>query len=174
MLQVGGYAGLALAREGMLALREVFDSEPTLDPRPVQKIDDIDPKLREEDRLSRGKAILAILQPTQAHVPLVAEPFAPDWTTWLISTAFGELWARPGLSLIDRERVTISVLVVLGHELRVNHHVQSALNVGIPAIEIGEQIMHLANYVGFPTIVEGMRIAGQVLLNGAETAPLGT
>jgi 4-carboxymuconolactone decarboxylase len=163
MLQVGGYAGFGVGQEGMLALKQVFDEEPNVEREDVPVVTGDGP-LPDEDRLARGTAILAILRPDRAGLPPPPPtPFAPDWRTWLVETAFGDLWARSHLSLIDRERVTLAVLIALSREEELRSHVQIALNIGIPPLEIGEQIMHLAIYVGFPTAVAAIRIAGDVL-----------
>jgi alkylhydroperoxidase/carboxymuconolactone decarboxylase family protein YurZ len=166
MLQVGGYAGFGIGQEGMLALKQVLDEEPNVEREDVPVAANDGP-LPDEDRLARGTAILAILRPDRAGLPPPPpKPFAPDWRTWLVETAFGDLWARPHLSLIDRERVTLAVLIALSREEELRSHVQIARNVGIPPLEIGEQIMHLAIYVGFPTAVAAIRIAGEVLEEG--------
>jgi 4-carboxymuconolactone decarboxylase len=168
MLQVGGYAGFGVGQEGMLALKQVFDEEPDVEREDVDVAvaTSAGPPL-DEDRLARGTAILAILRPDRAGLPPPPpKSFAPDWRTWLVETAFGDLWARPHLSLIDRERITLAVLIALSREEELRSHVQIARNVGIPPLEIGEQIMHLAIYVGFPTAVAAIRIAGEVLEGG--------
>jgi 4-carboxymuconolactone decarboxylase len=165
MLQVSGYAGFGVGQEGMLTLKQVFDQEPNVEREDVDEAVAMNEALPPgEDRLARGTTILAILRPDRAGLPPPPpKPFAPDWRTWLVETAFGDLWARPHLSLIDRERVTLAVLIALSREEELRSHVQIALNVGIPPLEIGEQIMHLAIYVGFPTAVAAIRIAGEVL-----------
>jgi alkylhydroperoxidase/carboxymuconolactone decarboxylase family protein YurZ len=163
MLQVGGYAGFGVGQEGMHALKQVFDEEPNVE-REDAPVATNEGRPPDGDRLARGTAILAILRPDRAGLPPPPpKPFAPDWRTWLVETAFGDLWARPHLSLIDRERVTLAVLIALSREEELRSHVQIARNVGIPPLEIGEEILHLAIYVGFPTAVAAIRIAGEVL-----------
>jgi len=174
MLQVAGYAGLAVGLEGMHALREVFDAESAPEPETPEAGAADGARDVPEDRFERGRAILAILRPERAQAPPPArDEVAPDWRTWLIGTAFGDLWARPGLTLVERERITMAVLIVLSHEAELRSHVTIASNLGIPPTEIGEQIMHLAFYVGFPTAVAAIRVASQVLRDrkGSEHEP---
>jgi 4-carboxymuconolactone decarboxylase len=170
MLQVGGYAGLAVGLEGMRILADVFagagpedagGSEPALPPEYEDG----------QDRLARGRAVLEKLRPDiPQSAPGVAGPqsFAPDWGTWLVETAFGELWSRPGLTLQERERVTLAVLIVLSHDQELSAHFKISANVGIPLVEIGETIMHLAVYAGFPTAVKAIRIASEAFAELAE------
>jgi 4-carboxymuconolactone decarboxylase len=122
------------------------------------------PRGGEEELLARGRAMLTSLNPAITVPPTsTGDYLAPDWLDWLIATAFGELWSRPNLTLQERERITLSVLVVLVRDRELASHVAIASNLGISPIEIGETIMHLAVYAGFPAAVEGMRVAHQVL-----------
>jgi 4-carboxymuconolactone decarboxylase len=72
------------------------------------------------------------------------------------------VWSRPGLGARDRSLATIAALTALyrPHELRI--HIGRGLDNGLTRSEIGELIMHMAIYGGFPIAVEGMRIAKEV------------
>jgi 4-carboxymuconolactone decarboxylase len=159
IMQVGGYAGLGIASEAMASLAEVLDADrPDRHDPPAPEIG------ADADRLTRGRAMLATLRPDLANSPMPPpHPFAPDWSRWLAETAFGDLWSRPGLTLIERERVTLAVLISLGRHAEIRSHVGIASNLGIPPDELGEEIMHLAVYAGFPGAVDAMRIAAEVL-----------
>ena len=163
VMHVAGYAGFPVGVEGMHTLREAFDSAPDLDP--VEERDMSGPTLDDlpEDRYERGRAVVGVILPPGRRAALaVPAEISPDWGRWVVSTAFGDLWSRPGLSLRERSRVVMSVLTALNlpEELRI--HVGVARTLGIPREEIAEQIMHLAIYGGFPVAVEAMRIARAV------------
>lgn len=163
VMHVAGYAGFPVGVEGMRVLREAFDSAPDLDPPEVP--DTSGPVLAAlpEDRWERARAVLAVLMPRRNRTPLpVPEELTPDWGRWVATSAFADLWARPGLSLREHSRVVLTVLTVrhLPEELRL--HIGVARNLGISREEIGEQIMHLAVYGGFPVAVEAMRVARAV------------
>ena len=88
-----------------------------------------------------------------------------------LSTAhlFGEVWARPGLSLI-----TISVIAALGRERQLRLHLRGALNVGLSRAELIEALMHLAYYAGYPAGFTALAIAKAVFdAVDAEAAPTG-
>jgi 4-carboxymuconolactone decarboxylase len=173
MFQVSGYGGIATGLEGMSVLRQVFETEADVDAdadsdtdgetaSPATSSADLTP---DNDRWSRGREILVKLRPDLPAIqpPQEPDPIAPDWSKWLIGTAFGDLWLRPGLTLVERERASLAVLVVLGKEPELSSHVRISVALGIPPVEIGETIMHLAVYVGFPCAVGAIRVATETL-----------
>jgi 4-carboxymuconolactone decarboxylase len=83
---------------------------------------------------------------------------------------FGDIWSRPGLALRDRSLITCAVLTALGKELQLKVHMKGALNIGISREEILEMMVHLAHYSGWPTAVNGTRVAEAVFkeLDGAD------
>ena len=78
-----------------------------------------------------------------------------------LSTAhlFGEVWTRPGLSLRDRELITVSVIAALGRERQLRLHLRGALNAGLGRDELIEAFMHLAYYAGYPAGFTALAIA---------------
>ena len=160
MMQVGGYAGVGRGLDGLCAVGQALADLPTDGPSQPLEVwsDDED----EDVRLARGLEVLQLLRP--GRDPLgIQYPFAPDWRRWLVRTAFGDLWARRDLTLVERERVTLAVLVALGRERELREHVAIARELGIPATEIGEELTFLAVYVGFPAVVGALRTAAEVL-----------
>jgi 4-carboxymuconolactone decarboxylase len=75
---------------------------------------------------------------------------------------FGDIWTRPGLALRDRSLITCAALTALGKEPQLKVHLKGALNVGISREEILEMMVHLAHYSGWPTAVNGTRVAEEV------------
>ena len=78
-----------------------------------------------------------------------------------LSTAhlFGEIWTRPGLSLRDRELITVSVIAALGRERQLRLHLRGALNAGLGRDELIETFIHLAYYAGYPAGFTALAIA---------------
>jgi 4-carboxymuconolactone decarboxylase len=62
---------------------------------------------------------------------------------------FGTLWARPQLSLRDREMITLSVLIALGAGDGILPHFRNARNVGITEEEVRELIFQTMYYAGW-------------------------
>ena len=75
---------------------------------------------------------------------------------------FGEIWERPELSKRDRSLITVSVLVALYRTGQLPGHFQRALDNGLSKEEIGELLLHVAFYAGWPTVANAIRIAQEV------------
>lgn len=91
------------------------------------------------------------------------EEVCPDLARYTIEFPFGDVYQRDGLTLQQRELITISALTALGNcvpQLAV--HIQGALNVGCSRREITETILQLAVYAGFPAAINGMLAAKAV------------
>ena len=82
---------------------------------------------------------------------------ALDEDLWRIisETNFGTIWARPGLSLRDREVICISVLIAVGAH-GVAKHFKFAHKVGITDAELKEIILQTIPYAGLPKALGAM------------------
>jgi len=109
----------------------------------------------------RRVAGLAILEQLFGGEPPASEVSA-DMMTLSTAHLFGEVWARPGLSLRDRELITVSVLAALGRERQLRLHLRGALNAGLTREELIETFMHLAYYAGYPAGFTALAIAKEV------------
>ena len=85
-----------------------------------------------------------------------------DFWDMTIGHVFGEVWARPGMAIRDRSLITIAALTALGKETQLKGHLRGSLHVGITREEIEEMMIHLAHYSGWPTGVNGLRVAREV------------
>jgi 4-carboxymuconolactone decarboxylase len=117
-----------------------------------------------EDRFERGVRALASIDGHAGRkvVDALAD-IAPDFARYLIEFPFGDIYARPGLGLREREIATIAALTALGNaapQLKV--HIEAGLNVGLGREEIIETIMQMAVYAGFPAALNGLFAAKEV------------
>ena len=117
-----------------------------------------------EERFERGVRALASIdgQAGQRVVDALAD-VAPDFARYLIEFPFGDIYARPGLGLREREIATIAALTALGNaapQLKV--HIEAGLNVGLGRAEIVEILMQMAVYAGFPAALNGLFAAKEV------------
>jgi 4-carboxymuconolactone decarboxylase len=94
--------------------------------------------------------------------------FDADFQDLIARYAWGEIWARPGLSRHTRSLLTIGLMVALnrGEELRL--HLRAAANNGVTEEEIREVLLHCAVYCGVPAANGAFRIAKEVLAQAAE------
>jgi 4-carboxymuconolactone decarboxylase len=80
-----------------------------------------------------------------------------DEDLWrIISEAnFGTIWARPGLSLRDRELICMSILIAIGaHGVAI--HFKHAHNLGFTDDELRELIIQTIPYAGLPKALQAM------------------
>jgi 4-carboxymuconolactone decarboxylase len=120
--------------------------------------------MRESERYDRGWELIEQID-GQAGKRILegVGSLSPDLARYIIEFAYGDVWARPGLDLKQRELATVSALIALGHaepELKV--HMNGMLRVGWTREEIIEVVLHMAVYAGFPAALNALTIAGQV------------
>jgi 4-carboxymuconolactone decarboxylase len=172
IFQAGGYAGYGLAVEALSTLKAVMEEAEVVggaaDAEPVES------EVGGGDLETRLEAVLeALLPKRETYLPSPAHyEFAPDWKKWVAARCFEDCWARPGLTLAERSRVTMAVVCVLGQEIPLRSHIGVAYNLGISREEIGEQIMHLAVYRGYSGAVSAMQIAEEVFAEADGREPI--
>lgn len=117
-----------------------------------------------ETRLQRGKRKLAEIDgAARRGSGRRAGRHRPDFATYLLEFPFGDIYARPGLPLRDREIATIAALAAMGNarpQLQV--HIEAGLNVGLSRDEIVEILMQMSVYAGFPAALNGLAAAKEV------------
>lgn len=135
------------------------------------------------DRFRRGSAVLAEIHGGRGQRVLdELSGIAPALAEHVVAHAFGDVYARPGLSRRQRQLVTLSLLTAQGdcdRELEV--HLNAALNVGLRPEEIVELITQAAVYCGFPRALNAAFIAKRVFAergvlpaDGVPTGPAST
>ena len=88
---------------------------------------------------------------------------APELSEFVITFAFGDIYARPQLSLRERQIATVASVATLGHALpQLKSHINGALNLGITEREIIEILTQMAVYAGFPAALNAVGVAAEV------------
>lgn len=88
---------------------------------------------------------------------------SPDLARYIYEFPFGDVYSREGLSLKERQIVTVSALAALGNaEPQLRTHIHAALNVGCTRQEILEIMIQMAVYAGFPAALNGTLAAKAV------------
>ena len=95
-----------------------------------------------------------------------------DEDLWQLTTdvLFGEIWSRPGLSLRERELVTLAALMAAKAD-GMALHMRNAHNLGISFDEMKEVILQATIYLGMPKALFAMRKLKAVM---AEAGGAGT
>jgi len=123
----------------------------------------------DDDRFERGARALAAIDghAGQKVIDALAD-IAPDFARYLIELPFGDIYARPGLGLREREIATIAALTALGNSApQLKVHIEAALNVGVGREEVVEVLMQMAVYAGFPAALNGLFAAKEVFAGRA-------
>lgn len=119
-----------------------------------------------QDRTKRGNKILKKMGREGLMDNQI--DFSPDLFDMSVGHLFGDVWARPGLSLRDRQLVTLAANIALARTTGNHSHYHSALHLGITKKELVELIIHVGHYSGWPTIGLAMRQLNKVLAVAAK------
>lgn len=126
------------------------------------------------ERYERGLRMLGAVDGETgiAVVDTLARTF-PDFARYIVEFPFGDIYAREGLGLRERELATVAALCALGNaapQLRV--HVHAALHVGCTPGEVVEVVMQMAVYAGFPAALNGLAVVRDVFAEVGIALPL--
>jgi 4-carboxymuconolactone decarboxylase len=89
--------------------------------------------------------------------------FTADFQDFITRYAWGELWARPGLSRPQRSMVTVALLAGLGRHEELPMHIRAAIRNGVTTAEINEVLLHVAVYAGVPAANRAFVIADKTI-----------
>lgn len=86
-----------------------------------------------------------------------------DFQAFITRTAWGGVWARPGLDRRTRSLLTLAMLAALGHHEEFRLHVRASRNTGATEEDIAELLIQVAAYAGIPAANSAVRIAKESL-----------
>lgn len=112
----------------------------------------------EQTRFERGMELLDRIDGGGGETVIRSlEGVAPDLGRYIAEFAFGDIYARPGLSLEEREMITLaSLLTAGGCEPQLEVHLNAALNVGLSPEKIVETLLQCVPYTGFPRVLNAV------------------
>ncbi len=90
------------------------------------------------------------------------DDFTFDFQRFITETAWGSVWARPGLDRKTRSMLTIGILAALGRYDELRLHVRATMNTGVSKEEVAEVLMHAAVYGGIPAANSAFHHAREV------------
>jgi 4-carboxymuconolactone decarboxylase len=97
---------------------------------------------------------------------------AQDLARFGVEFNFGDLYSRPGLTLAQRELLSLASLVTIGDlEPQLRGHTRGALNVGCTPEEILETVIHVVQYCGFPKALNAIRVVTDELVQQGKDIP---
>ena len=86
----------------------------------------------------------------------------PTFAEFIEEIPYGSIYPRETLSLHYREVAAISVLTQLNLKPQLKSHIMAARKVGLSRSEILELFLHLAMFIGFPLVLDGLKVAKEV------------
>lgn len=91
------------------------------------------------------------------------EDISPDLGKFIVEFAFGDIYTRKGMTIQERELITITSLLTLGGcEPQLEVHINGALNVGIPPQKVMETFLQCIPYTGFPRVLNAVFTAKKI------------
>lgn len=92
-----------------------------------------------------------------------ATAFDADFQRFVTESAWGSVWARPGLDRRTRSLITVAILAALGREDELALHLRATRNTGATTAEVAEALLHVAVYAGVPAANTAFKIAKREL-----------
>jgi 4-carboxymuconolactone decarboxylase len=108
-----------------------------------------------EDRYKRGMDLLRKMG--REELMMDQKALCPELYEMSVGHLFGDVWARPGLSLRERQLVTLAANIALARPSGNHSHYRSSKHIGITHEEIMEVIIQVGHYAGWPTISNAVR-----------------
>ncbi len=97
--------------------------------------------------------------------------FDADFQRFIVETAWGSVWARPGLDRKTRHLLTIALLAALGREEELAIHIRATKQTGVTPEEVKEALLQVAIYAGVPAANSAFALAKEVYAeSGRNTA----
>jgi 4-carboxymuconolactone decarboxylase len=119
----------------------------------------------DEERAAQGMAVRREVL-GDAHVDRAVAnttEFTRPFQDFITRYAWGEIWARPGLTKKERSIVTLTVLAAMQHETELAMHVKAALRNGLTEEQIAEVLLQVGLYAGVPTANRAFAIADRAI-----------
>ena len=106
-------------------------------------------------RFDRGMRILKKMG--REKLMMNQKALLPEMYEMSVGHLFGDVWGRPGLSLRERQLVTLAANIAMARPHGNHSHYLSSLHLGITHREICEVIIQVGHYTGWPTLSHAVR-----------------
>jgi len=106
-------------------------------------------------RFERGMRILKKMG--REKLMMNQKALLPEMYDMSVGHLFGDVWGRPGLSLRERQLVTLAANIAMARPHGNHSHYLSSLHLGITKREICEVMIQVGHYTGWPTLSLAVR-----------------
>ena len=114
-----------------------------------------------EARFERGMRVLRKMG--RQNLMLNQKALSPEMYEMSVGHLFGDVWGRPGLSLRDRQLVTLAANIAMARPTGNHSHYLSAMRLGITKRQIIEVMIQVGHYTGWPTLSNAVRQFTEIL-----------
>jgi 4-carboxymuconolactone decarboxylase len=117
-----------------------------------------------DDRFKKGMAVRKSVL-GEDHVERAEankSEFDADFQRFITETAWGSVWARPGLDRKTRHLLTIAMMATLGRHEELAMHIKATQNTGVTRDEVKEVLLQVAVYAGIPAANAAIAVAKQI------------
>ena len=108
-----------------------------------------------DNRFERGMRVLKRMG--RQNLMLNQKALSEDMYDMSVGHLFGDVWGRPGLSLRDRQLVTLAANIAMARPTGNHSHYLSSLRLGISKRQIIEVMIQVGHYTGWPTLSNAVR-----------------
>ena len=122
-------------------------------------------------RFERGMQVLKKMGREQLMIN--QKVLYPEMYDMSVGHLFGDVWGRPGLSLRDRQLVTLAANIALARPSGNHSHYLSSMHLGITKREICEVMIQVGHYAGWPTLSNACRQFTEILEEQKKMKKLG-
>ena len=119
------------------------------------------PRRRYGDRFERGMRVLKRMG--RENLMLNQKALSEDMYDMSVGHLFGDVWGRPGLSLRERQLVTLAANIAMARATGNHSHYLSSMHLGITKKEIIVVIIQVGHYTGWPTLSNAVRQLTEIL-----------
>ena len=129
-------------------------------------------KSRDYDaRFERGMRVLRKMG--RENLMLNQKALYPDMYAMSVGHLFGDVWGRPGLSLRERQLVTLAANIAMARPTGNHSHYLSSMRLGITQRQIIEIMIQVGHYCGWPTLSNAVRQFTEILEEQKKMKKLG-
>ena len=122
-------------------------------------------------RFERGMRVLKKMG--RENLMLNQKALLPDMYEMSVGHLFGDVWGRPGLSLRERQLVTLAANIAMARPTGNHSHYLSSMHLGITKREICEVMIQVGHYTGWPTLSNAVRQFTEILEEQKQAKKLG-
>jgi 4-carboxymuconolactone decarboxylase len=117
-----------------------------------------------DDRFKKGMAVRKSVlgEDHVARAEANKTEFDADFQRFITETAWGSVWARPGLDKKTRHLLTIAMMATLGRHEELAIHLKATRNTGVTRDEVKEVLLQVAVYAGIPAANAAIAVAKQL------------